>query len=229
MRKVRAVLFDLDGTLYDAGRLRRIMAARMLAALLRSPADGIAAIRAIAGYRRAHERLRGATTPSDDLAAAQLALAADLAGMPARAIQAHLDRWFEREALAILPELGSAETRPMLQRLRDRGLQLAVVSDYPAVEKLHALGLEDCFDTVVSAQDAGIQRLKPDPTGLRAALARFELAPGEAIYVGDRLDVDGACARAAGVEFVLLARLGLGGATRCISRLSDLEALLTPA
>jgi phosphoglycolate phosphatase/putative hydrolase of the HAD superfamily len=226
MRALKAVLFDLDGTLYDARRLRRRIATRMLAALLRSPAEGIAAIRAIGGYRRAHEQLRGAAPPGDDLAAAQLARAAELAGMPEHAVQKHLGRWFEREAIAILREIGPAETRPMLQRLRDRGLRLAVVSDYPAVEKLHALGLEHCFDSVVSAQDAGVQRLKPDPGGLLAALGRIEVVPGEAIYVGDRMDVDGACARAAGVEFVLLARPGGRAHTKKISCLPDLEALL---
>jgi HAD superfamily hydrolase (TIGR01549 family) len=228
MHSLKAVLFDLDGTLYDARRLRRRIATRMLAALLRSPAEGIAAIRAIAGYRRAHEELRAAP-PNADLAAAQLARAAELARMPERSVRTYLDRWFEREAIAILREIGSAETRPVLQRLRERGLRLAVVSDYPAVEKLHALGLEGCFDAVVSSRDDGIQRLKPDPAGLLAALARIEVAPRQAIYVGDRMDVDGACARAAGVQFILLAHPGRRGTAPHISRLADLEAVLPHA
>ena len=224
MHSLKAVLFDLDGTLYDARRLRRRIATRMLAALLRSPAEGIAAIRAIAGYRRAHEQLRSAA-PTADLAVAQLARAAELAGMPERSVRTHLDRWFEREAIAILREIGPAATRPMLQRLRARGLLLAVVSDYPAVEKLHALGLESCFDAVVSSRDDGIQRLKPDPAGLLAALARIQVAPREAIYVGDRMDVDGACARAAEVEFVLVGGYR-GAATKHITTLAGLEAIL---
>lgn len=49
---------------------------------------------------------------------------------------------------------------------------------------------------------------KPQPDLLRLALARAGVAPADAIFIGDTPETDGAAARAAGVEFVLLRRPG---------------------
>jgi putative hydrolase of the HAD superfamily len=45
---------------------------------------------------------------------------------------------------------------------------------------------------------------KPDPAIFRAALAALDVAPAEALYIGDLYDVDVVGARAAGMEAVLL-------------------------
>ena len=89
---------------------------------------------------------------------------------------------------------------------RSAGIRLAAVSDYPARQKLSALGLTPYIEVVVTAQDSAVNSFKPDPAGLRQALALMGIGPHEAIFVGDRLDVDIAAAAAAGVEGVLLGR-----------------------
>jgi HAD superfamily hydrolase (TIGR01509 family) len=43
--------------------------------------------------------------------------------------------------------------------------------------------LEDVFQVVVGPED--VPRLKPAPDMLRVALARLDVAPQEALYVGD--------------------------------------------
>lgn len=49
---------------------------------------------------------------------------------------------------------------------------------------------------------------KPAADLPRAALSRAGVAPGDAVLIGDTPDTDGAAARAAGIEFVLIARPG---------------------
>lgn len=60
-------------------------------------------------------------------------------------------------------------------------------------------GLADDFDLVISAQD--VSRPKPDPEAFVRILAHFNLAPFEAIYIGDS-QVDEHFAANAGVPFV---------------------------
>jgi phosphoglycolate phosphatase-like HAD superfamily hydrolase len=52
-----------------------------------------------------------------------------------------------------------------------------------------------------------VAAFKPNPRGILVALERLGVAPGEALYVGDRAEVDAAAARAAGVACAILSGL----------------------
>ena len=199
--------------------------------MARSPRAGLLALRVIRAYRAAHEQLRAAEIPEGaDLGEAQLELAVSLASIDRDAMRRYLARWFEAEALTALRGPRSPQVAAMLGRLRGRGLRLGVVSDYPARAKLEALGLEEYFEAVVSAQDPGVQRLKPHPAGIYAALELLGVESSQALYVGDRADVDAACADAAGLRFVLVGsgRTEASGSPR-IRHLGELEGLLAPS
>jgi FMN phosphatase YigB (HAD superfamily) len=87
---------------------------------------------------------------------------------------------------------------------------LAVLSDYPAEAKLHALGLDAMFDVVLSAQSPGVGVFKPNPRGLYAVMDLLAVESGDCMYVGDRADVDATAAAAAGVRcFIVGATHGL--------------------
>jgi HAD superfamily hydrolase (TIGR01549 family) len=64
---------------------------------------------------------------------------------------------------------------------------------------LAAAGIGDAFEVIVTADD--ITQPKPDPQGLQIALQRMDLAPQEALYVGDARE-DYQMAEAAGVPFI---------------------------
>jgi FMN phosphatase YigB (HAD superfamily) len=86
---------------------------------------------------------------------------------------------------------------------------VAALSDYPAEQKLEALGLSAHFRHVVSAQDPEVRRFKPHPRGLEVTLERLGVSAADAVYVGDRPDVDGICAEHAGVRCAIVgARTG---------------------
>ena len=98
------------------------------------------------------------------------------------------------------------DVRPALTELRDRGLRLAVVSNWDCSlrEVLASAGVLELVDAVIASAEVGAA--KPDPAPFRAALAALGCEPGEAVHVGDREDNDVSGAAAAGVRAVLLRR-----------------------
>jgi putative hydrolase of the HAD superfamily len=85
-----------------------------------------------------------------------------------------------------------------LAALRDRGLALAVVSNWDCSlgGRLREAGIE--LDVAVSCAEAGAA--KPDPAIFGVALERLGIEPGRPLHVGDTAeDEDGA--RAAGLHF----------------------------
>jgi phosphoglycolate phosphatase len=70
--------------------------------------------------------------------------------------------------------------------MRGAGLRLAIVSTkfrYRIEAILAKAALADTIDVVVGSED--VREHKPSPDGLLYALARLDVAPSEALYVGD--------------------------------------------
>jgi HAD superfamily hydrolase (TIGR01509 family) len=100
-------------------------------------------------------------------------------------------------ALVFRPADGAAEA---LAALRERGLKLAVVSNWDCSlpERLGELELLDSFDAVVTSAEAGAAKPAPRPFWL--ALERLGAAPERALHIGDEL-ADEQGAAAAGMRF----------------------------
>lgn len=89
----------------------------------------------------------------------------------------------------------------VLARLRGRGLDLAVVSNWDVGlgDHLSALGLSDYFSHVVTSAEAGVA--KPDPAIFEVALERLAVSSARAAHVGDG-PADAQGAAATGMRFV---------------------------
>lgn len=75
-----------------------------------------------------------------------------------------------------------------LQRLKERGYRLGLVTDgLPAVQraKVYALGLERLMDVLVFTWSLGETCSKPSPEGYLFALRSLNIPPQQAVYVGD--------------------------------------------
>ncbi len=215
--RVRAVVFDVDGTLYRQGPVRASMALELLAAplLLRSIGRARRAWRAIGAYRRAQEELRGAADPRPDLARAQLRRAAERSGVPEAEVEAIVAEWMERRPLRHVRRFRRRDVPAFLDFLDARGIEAGVLSDYPAEAKLEAMGLASRFATVLCTTGPGIGAFKPHPRGFLRACEALGLPPAEVLYVGDRTEVDAAGALAAGMPCAIITtsrpRAGAGG------------------
>jgi putative hydrolase of the HAD superfamily len=90
-----------------------------------------------------------------------------------------------------------ADTIDTLADVRRRGLKIGLVSNtvWPGIlhkEDLERFGILEFFDHVLFSADLGVR--KPHPQIFLAALEALNIAPDEAVFVGDRVpeDVEGA-------------------------------------
>ncbi|MEO6576520.1 MAG: HAD family hydrolase [Polyangiaceae bacterium] len=211
MIALKAVVFDMDGTLYRQSPLRRAMLVRLLRAHVADPARGLQTARVLIAYRQAQEHLRASASHvghdvKREVAEAQIQLACERTKVERHVVVEAVSRWMEHEPLGHLARCVQPGLLTFLHACKSRGLRLGVLSDYPAEAKLEALGLGGLFDVVLCAQAPEIGAFKPHPRGLLLSLDRLGVAATDSLYVGDRAEVDGATAEAAGVRCAILMR-----------------------
>lgn len=221
MTRLSAVVFDLDGTLYDTRRMRRAFLPSLVLRGMRRPLEAARAIAVLRHYRRAHEALRGLRAPT--LAEQQLQLAAERSGHSVDVVRAIIADWFERAPLPAVRAAARPGLASALATLRHGGLRTALLSDYPPLPKLEVLELRQAFDAIAWAQQPEIGALKPDPAGLLHVLATLQVHPSAALYVGDRPDVDVGVARRAGCRVALIGEHA--SADTDVPHFDDLKAL----
>ena len=89
--------------------------------------------------------------------------------------------------------------------------------------KLATAGILDRFACVLTSEDAGVT--KPDVRIFQQACEQMHLHPSEAVYVGDRYEVDILGARAAGLGAVWINRSGVPVAGHDCPSITSLEQL----
>lgn len=195
---IKAVSFDLDGTLYELPAMRRALQRLVL----RRSLSPLRTWRELRWLLRARAAFQVAREAGGDLAED----GAPRAGQSKRS---------ELEARWWVPAIRAAGARPgveaLLAAFAERGLRLVVCSDHPGQAKLGALGLGGHFEAVLSGEALGA--LKPNPRVLQGALDRLGLQPDELLHIGDREDTDGEAARALGARLWIVppsGSLGLG-------------------
>lgn len=99
--------------------------------------------------------------------------------------------------------------RPVLRKLKERGVRIGVVSDAPrnkAWQRLVIAGLENEFEVVVTHDDT-LQK-KPNPSPFFVALKKMNLLPSACLFVGDNPERDILGAKEVGMK-TCLAKYGL--------------------
>ena len=204
-KRLHAVLFDVDGTLYSQRLLQMLMMIELLALPVRRPLGWWRTWRTIAAYRSAQESLRVSNTARMSLAA-QIETAATGAGVPPAEVEQIVREWMFERPLKYLRRCRAAGIPSLLNFLTRHGVAVGVLSDYPANGKLAALGLSDRFFPVLCSSDEEIGALKPDARGFLKASQLWGVSPSEVLVVGDRIEVDAAGAAAAGMPCVIIGR-----------------------
>ncbi len=105
-----------------------------------------------------------------------------------------------------------SDARRCLEELQGEGRRLAVVSNSSSEARcrsiLHETGILPFFDKVVSSGTEGVE--KPEAEIFQRSVARLAVRPEEAFYVGNLAFTDATAAREAGLHSVWLNRAGTG-------------------
>jgi HAD superfamily hydrolase (TIGR01549 family) len=193
-----AWLIDLDGTLYTHHWVRLAMAGELLL-------GGWPVIGTLRAFRGEHERLRAAQIEHGDPFREQIRRTAERTGLSASVVEQTVTEWMIRRPQRWIRTFRREKLFSEIDEYRRAGGRTALVSDYPAREKLSALGLSGAFDAVIACgEPGGPCRLKPHPDGYLAAARSLEISPELCLVIGDREDADGEAARAAGMSFRLV-------------------------
>lgn len=101
-----------------------------------------------------------------------------------------------------------ADAVPILDAVRERGIRMGVVSNWPPTleQTLERAGLHHYFDVIVSSGVVGFA--KPHRRIFEIAAERLGLLPTGVLYVGDDLEHDALGASRAGMQALLLDRRG---------------------
>ena len=203
---IRAVLLDVDGTLYYQQRLRAYMVCElcMLPVIQRSCSAACDSWRALRMFRRVREGLRHVGEADMRLAQWQYSAAVQRIGWQPAVLENLVVEWLYQRPLKYLRFCRRRGLEAFCAFLENRGIQIGVFSDYPAMDKLKSLGVADRMSVALCATDPEINALKPSPKGFLHACRLWGLRPEEVLYVGDRPEVDAVGALNAGMPCVIL-------------------------
>ncbi|WP_437730863.1 HAD family hydrolase [Sorangium sp. So ce1335] len=194
LRDIQAVLFDLDGTLFDRETAVREVVAGQHAAFS-GELDGVTRERFVGRMLELDAHGYGDKSEIYPRLVRELGLPEPLA--------ARLHAHFWDAYAQVAPAMPGA--RATLAALRARGRRLGVVTNGRVrvqEGKLRALDLLGALDVVLISEREQLR--KPDPAIFRRALERLGVRAEQACYVGDHPMKDAQGARDAGLHAVWL-------------------------
>ncbi len=175
---LRAVAFDVDGTLYPNASM-----------YLHSLGLALSHLRLLKTLEQVRAQLRRTPDASDDFHRVQARLVGARLGLSAERAYALIEarvytRWYRIfKKLKTFP--GVAET---IDAFRAAGLKVAVLSDFPIRHRLVDLGLNGPWDCSFSSEQTGY--LKPHPRAFQVLAERLALPPQEVLYGGNSYSYD---------------------------------------
>ena len=195
---MKAIVFDLDGTLYDSAGLPFRLIMKELSR---------GRLRLLAAERKVRKRLAGVDFGSREKLYEEFFKAMEKeSGCPARKARDWYFTVYMKDMVKTLERHFSARKGldTLLDGLGKQGVKVAVFSDYGCVErKMMALGI-DCsrFSLIVDSPSFG--GFKPCASSFQKVASELGLEPSDILMVGDRTDTDGEGAKASGMKFIHL-------------------------
>jgi putative hydrolase of the HAD superfamily len=225
--EIRAVLFDLDNTLFDHAASARAGLDAFLQHLGTASTDDLA--RAWLQLEQTiYHRFLADELSFQEQRRERLRQFLPLAGRAIPATDTLLDGLFDvylqsyQDAWAAFPD-----AEPALRCLHDGGMPVGVITNgnhRQQTLKVSEIGLGPLIRRTFSSESTG--HAKPSPKAFIQPCKSLGISPAQALYVGDNFRVDVEGARNAGLQSIHLNRDG-GGPAGTIQSLAELIPLLS--
>lgn len=197
---MKAVIFDLDNTLFDHTASATAAIRAWVPELGGTWSDELVAQWFLIEDRNFNQWLAGALTHQGQRRG-RLRDFLPLIGQPVPALDEELDLIFtgflrQYEAnWAAFPD-----ARPALEVARSNGWRIGVLTNGSTTQqnaKLAAIGLADLVDVVCTSELLGVS--KPDPQAYLQTCQALGVEPADTVMIGDNLELDVVAARQAGL------------------------------
>lgn len=197
LSEYKAWVLDFDGTLYYQLPLRICMALALLAHYATHPRK-ISELILIQNYRQLREKLFAAD--KKDFYILQLEKISEKYKISVSETEKLLEFWFFEKPLRFIKKFQRKNLIDSVIKHQRLGVKMIVYSDYPVNKKISAIDFKP--DYTFYSNDDLIKCMKPDSAGLKNILTALKLKPNEVLFIGDRDDRDGLCAKNAGVDYL---------------------------
>jgi len=188
---IKALAFDLDGTLYPEYRLI-------------IPSLGLAFLhpRLVYHFSEVRKEIRG-IRPITDFKETQAILLGKRLGKTPAVMREKTDRLIYDKWIASISHIKPFHgIKGVLEEMKHRGYRLALLSDLPVETKLSKLGLDSIWDFAFSSEETGY--LKPNPEPFRHLVSVLGIKPESILYIGNNYEYDVVGAAGIGIKTALL-------------------------
>ncbi|TCC37148.1 HAD family hydrolase [Kribbella sindirgiensis] len=197
---MKAVVFDLDNTLFDHTGCAVAGLRSWVTELGITPTDELVAEWFVIEEDQFGRFLAGEITHQGQRRG-RLRAFLPVLGLPVPATDAELDEVFTGYLTQYTNNwIAYPDARPALEVARSNGWRIGVLTNGSTKQqnaKLRAIGLADLIDVVCTSEELGVS--KPDPRAYRRVCEALGVEPSETMMVGDNLELDVVAARAAGL------------------------------
>ena len=192
----KAWVLDFDGTLFYQLPVRIFMAAWLLLYYLPRP-HRWKELFMLREYRRLRENLFA--SDSEDFYQRQLENLSQRYNMSVQEILYVVQTWMIEKPQIFIKTFQRKKLIAAIKSAQLRGMTIVIYSDNPVAEKIKALDFTP--DYAFWSDDDLIKCMKPNAAGLKNIIGLLKLNREEILYIGDRDDRDGVCAKNVGVDY----------------------------
>lgn len=197
---IKAVIFDMDGTLYDQRKMHKYMIKALFRYYWKRPHKWYELV-ILYVFRKNRYLIQN----TSDIASLQYDMVAKSLHVSQDRVRQVVAMWIEEKPLQFMKRCMYDVMPLYFKIIHEQGLKIAVVSDYPVTKKLQALGLS--ADVEVCSTDKDVNALKPSPEGFLYAAKKMNIKKDCCVVIGDRDDKDGEAARLATMRFYHVDRI----------------------
>jgi HAD superfamily hydrolase (TIGR01549 family) len=196
-KSIQLVIFDVDGTLYHQSKLRRKVAFDLLSYYSLRPWKAVD-LQILSHYRSIREEHAGEEFLN--LQTEQYQWTANHLNISTDKVEALINKWMYLHPLKYLKSCRYNGLKDFFRVLESQKIQRAVFSDYQFESKMNYLELS--YELGVASTDASVNALKPNAKGLAVLLDKANISADECLYIGDRIERDGECAKRLNIQYL---------------------------